>query len=80
MPMDDYLARRMQLEVDGISAWIVRPEDLILLKIVAGRPRDIGDVMDIVLAQGKLDEEYMRRWADELGVRPLLDKTLSESR
>ena len=75
---ESMLARRMQVDVEGASAWIASPEDLILLKIIAGRPRDIGDVMDIVLAQVQLDLNYMQQWADVLCIRPLLDTTLSE--
>ncbi|MCE9529958.1 MAG: nucleotidyltransferase [Planctomycetes bacterium] len=77
---ESVIARRMKLDVEGRPAWVATPEDLILLKVVAGRPRDIGDIWDIVLGQGKLDDEYMRKWAVELNVLPLLEKTLAEAR
>lgn len=70
--------RRIRLEVDGFPTSIVTPEDLILLKLIAGRPRDIGDIHDVFLAQGQLDEAYMRHWAAELGVLPLLNQILDE--
>jgi predicted nucleotidyltransferase len=35
------------------------PEDLIVLKLVAGRPRDIEDVRAIVLKQSALDRELI---------------------
>ena len=62
------LQRRARAEVEGISAWIASPEDLILLKLLANRPRDIGDIQDILMVQGQLDDAYLNRWADELGV------------
>jgi len=62
------LARRVRMELDTGVAWLVSAEDLILLKLIASRPRDIGDIFDILLAQGQLDEDYMQSWAKELGV------------
>jgi hypothetical protein len=44
---------------------------LVLLKLIANRPRDHGDVADILFTQGELDRTYLRHWATELGV---LDK------
>ena len=75
---ESLLARRSRLEVDGVPAWVVSPEDLILLKLIASRPRDIGDVMDILMAQGQLDEEYLRRWATELGLLDALNRVMNE--
>lgn len=72
------LARRSRLEVDGVPVWVVSPEDLILLKLIASRPRDIGDVMDIFLAQGQLDEEYLRKWASELNLLDSLNRVMNE--
>lgn len=54
------------------------PEDLILLKVLAARPRDIGDIEDVLLAQGDLDEASMRQWAKELGVAEKLEEVLSQ--
>lgn len=64
--------------MDGVPAWVVSPEDLILLKLIASRPRDIGDVMDIFLAQGQLDEEYLRKWASELNLLDSLNRVMNE--
>lgn len=70
------IQRRIQAEVEGIIAYIASPEDLILLKVIAGRPRDLGDIQDILLVQGALDEVYMQHWADELGVQAQLMRSL----
>lgn len=37
-------------------------EDLIVHKLVAGRPRDIEDVRGILLRQKHLDQEYLEKW------------------
>lgn len=47
-------------------------EDLVIHKLVAGRPRDIEDVRSVVLKNPALDADYVRRWLREL------DKGLEE--
>jgi hypothetical protein len=57
---------------------LVTAEDLILFKLLAGRPRDLLDIKDILFMQGQLDEAYMRRWAMPLGVAGQLELALAE--
>jgi hypothetical protein len=38
------------------------PEDVVIHKIVAGRPRDIEDVRGILLKMPDIDIAYIRRW------------------
>lgn len=71
--LQSVLSRRRQVVVDDVPLWLVSPEDLILLKLMANRPRDIGDVGDVFFMQGQMDFAYLRRWADALGVRERLD-------
>jgi hypothetical protein len=42
------------------------PEDLTILKVLAGRPRDLEDVRSILLKQRQVDAAYVRRWLREL--------------
>lgn len=56
---------------------VVTAEDLILLKVLADRPRDRIDVADILFTQGTLDEAYMRKWAGELGISEKLEEALA---
>lgn len=43
------------------------PEDLILLKLIPGRERDLLDVKSIIERhKGKLDRKYLERWAQKL--------------
>lgn len=74
----DVLRRRRREQINGVAAWLVSPEDLILLKLIAGRPRDRADIGDIRFVQGTLDEAYMRRWGADLGVGQTLDEVLRE--
>ena len=73
------MARRRRDDLDGLAVWFVSPEDLILLKLIAARPRDIGDIHDVLFMQGALDASYMRSWAAILGVSGKLEEILAEA-
>lgn len=63
------LSRRRRKQLHGKSVWVVGPEDLILLKLKAGRPRDFDDILSVVGRQkSKLDEAYLKDWAKRLGL------------
>lgn len=73
----EVVQRRQAVEVKGQMLSLVTPEDLILFKLIASRPRDLIDVQDVLFTQGDLDEAYMRRWAEPLGVTKQLDEMLA---
>ena len=75
---EEVLSRRRLADVEGRQLWIASPEDLVLLKLAAGRPRDWIDVADVFFTQGPLDEEYMRRWAAVLDLESRLERALNE--
>jgi len=72
------MKRRSRLDAEGKMLWVVSPEDLVLFKLLANRPRDWGDITDILYIQCSMDDTYMRHWAHELGVAARLAKALSE--
>lgn len=72
------MERRGRWELHGRSVWIISAEDLVLLKLVAGRPRDMGDIEDVRFIQGDMDEAYMRYWAERLGVSSELEDVLAK--
>jgi hypothetical protein len=71
------MKRLVQHRVGNATAWFVTAEDLILLKLIAGRTRDRADIDDLLLARSELDEPYLRRWAGQLGVEAKLDEVLA---
>jgi predicted nucleotidyltransferase len=75
---EQILSRRQRVALDNLEVWLVSPEDLILLKLLAGRPRDIADIGDILFTQGRLDEAYLRRNAKSLGVLDALERLLAQ--
>jgi len=51
---------------------------LILLKLIADRPRDWIDIADVLFVQGSIDETYLEHWANRLGVRDRLQRALAQ--
>ena len=71
------VSRARRVRIEGLTAYIVSPEDLILLKLLSGRPRDTEDVRQILLEnRRKLDSRYLMTHAHELGVKPFLQDEL----
>ena len=59
---DQALARSRTIRVFGRAVRFPSPEDLVVLKLVAGRPRDLLDVEGIVRRHGRaLDRAYVER-------------------
>ncbi len=71
------MERREQFEIESKRLNFVTAEDLVPLKLLANRPRDLSDVADILFVQGQLDEAYMRLWADPLGIIDRLETALA---
>ena len=58
---DLFLERAQVRDVDGVAVRVASPEDLIVMKILAGRDKDMDDVRAVIAGQGsRLDVEYVR--------------------
>jgi hypothetical protein len=77
---EELLSRRQLADVERRQLWLASPEDLILLKLISGRPRDLIDVGDVFFTQGELDLKYMQHWARELGIEQDLERALAQRR
>jgi hypothetical protein len=59
--------RRRAIQLHGAKAFFPTPEDMILLKIIPGRDKDLLDAKGIALRhKGKLDTKYLKAWATKL--------------
>lgn len=62
------LRRRGKEPLWGRDCWVCSPEDLILLKLIAGRVKDLEDIKGILAErQEKLDQSYLQEWIARLG-------------
>jgi hypothetical protein len=56
------LGRARAVRVGATAVRFASPEDVIIHKVIAGRPRDLEDAKSILLKNAGLDEGYMKRW------------------
>lgn len=58
---EEFLKRAVEVDVEGLRLPIIRPEDLVTGKILAGRPKDLEDVYSILRERGgNLDLDQIR--------------------
>lgn len=57
------LRRTRVFKIQGYPVRYASPEDVVIHKILAGRPRDLEDVKSILRKQ-QLDLAYVRKWLD----------------
>jgi hypothetical protein len=71
---------------DELQTWLASAEDIVLSKLEWYRPReeisqrqwlDVQGVLN--LQRGRMDVEYLRKWARALNVADLLERALTEA-
>jgi len=72
-----FLDRAVVVDVDGVAIPVIAPEDLVVTKVLAGRPKDLEDVRGILAERrDRLDAEAiratLRRLEEALGQSDLL--------
>lgn len=67
------LERIRRVEIGKAAVRFAAPEDVVVHKIIAGRPRDVEDARSILLKTSDLDRQYIRHWLAEF------DRSLGES-
>lgn len=59
--------RKKAIKLFGLKIFFPTPEDLILLKIIPGRPQDLIDAEKVIIRhKRKLDLKYLEMWAQRL--------------
>lgn len=62
---EEMIARAKELVIGSVRIKVASPEDLIITKAVAHRPRDIADIEAILNIQTNLDFERIRFWVSQ---------------
>lgn len=71
---EEFLRGAKELDLEGVRVPVIRPEDLVVAKILAGRPKDLADVRGILRVQ--LDAIDLARIREVL---LLLEEALDQS-
>jgi len=59
------IERAREVEIGGGRIRFASLEDVVIHKVIAGRPRDLEDIKAILLKNPGYDAEYIRRWLPE---------------
>lgn len=70
--------RRKALLFLGKERAVLTAEDIILLKLLAGRTKDTLDIEELLRIHRGLEVPYLRKWAKELRLEADLEKKLGE--
>jgi predicted nucleotidyltransferase len=62
------IKRARKVSIMGQEVLFASPEDLIIHKIFAGRPRDLEDVKSVIRKNPGIDSKYIRNWLKEFEV------------
>lgn len=84
----EFAANARELVLVGVTVPVISPEDLVVTKILAGRPKDLGDVAGILREQlSTLDLHRCRRFLSLLeealsrdDLLPELDRAVGDAR
>lgn len=64
---EEAIQRAVEKRIKGVRVSLPTPEDLIIMKAVAHRPRDLADIESILDANPGLDLKRVRLWVKEFG-------------
>ena len=77
---EEEFGRRERVEIGGVEVDVATAEDTVLAKLEwraqSGSEQQMRDVVT-VLSTRALDLDYLRRWADELGVAEALEQAIT---
>ncbi len=63
----EMVERSSTVEIKGIQLRLPAPEELIVMKAVAHRPKDLEDIQAIARSHPDLDSERIRFWLEQFG-------------
>jgi predicted nucleotidyltransferase len=68
LPFEVEMVERSRLiDIGGLRLRLPTPEDLIIMKAIARRPKDLTDIQSIAQSHPELDKERVRHWVEQFG-------------
>lgn len=77
--LESALRRRRPARIDGRVVQVMAVEDLIVLRLMANRFKDLADIQEMLRIVKDLDVRYLRRWAARMKLTERLNPFLKES-
>jgi hypothetical protein len=72
-PEELFLKRRRRRQIEGVTVFVASPEDIVVMKMLAGRGKDEDDTLAILAARPRLEIARIRSTLD------LLERALGQS-
>ncbi len=66
------IERARSVKIGGTQVKFASLEDVVIHKVISGRPRDLEDIQSILVKNPKYDSDYISRWLNEF------DQSLSQ--
>jgi predicted nucleotidyltransferase len=63
----EMVERSRMVEIGSIQLRLPAPEDLIIMKAIAHRPKDLIDIQSISASTSNLDKERIQYWVEQFG-------------
>jgi len=63
----EMVERSKLLEIGTLKLRLPTPEDLIIMKAIAHRPKDLADIQAIAASHPALDQDRIRFWVEQFG-------------
>jgi len=63
----EMVERSTMVKVGSVVLRLPTPEDLIIMKAIARRPKDLADIQSIASSHPNLDKERIRLWVEQFG-------------
>lgn len=63
----EMIHRSHAVELGALRLQLPTPEDLIIMKAVAHRPKDLDDIQAIATSHPKLDKDRIQNWVEQFG-------------
>lgn len=71
---EEFLTRAVRIDIDGVAIPVIDVSDLVILKVLAGRAKDLEDVVTLLAVQGpRIDDVRVR------AVLAMLESALGQS-
>ena len=69
---EEMVARREEYRLEGIKIHLPTPENLIVMKAIAHRPKDLLDIQGLIQSHPNLDKKHIQNWVMQFA--EILDK------